>query len=69
VHGIGQTPDLFDFNSTTSPSFNSTGGWRLNPTPAGVPVAMMSPGSSVINWLRQETIGLTPKIMFPVSPF
>ncbi len=37
--------------SNTSPSFSSTGGLRKTPTPSGVPVAMTSPGSSVIAWV------------------
>ncbi len=36
---------------TTSPGFRYRGGLRPIPTPGGVPVAMMSPGSSVMNWL------------------
>ena len=34
--------------SNTSPSFSSTGGLRKTPTPSGVPVAITSPGSSVM---------------------
>ena len=33
--------------SITSPGWRNSGGVRAKPTPAGVPVAMMSPGSSV----------------------
>src|SRR5438552_1970494 len=33
--------------STLSPGFKNTGGTRAKPTPDGVPVLMMSPGSSV----------------------
>lgn len=33
--------------SITSPALRSSGGLRAKPTPAGVPDAMMSPGSSV----------------------
>ena len=35
-------------DSITSPGWRYSGGVRPWPTPAGVPVAMMSPGSSVI---------------------
>jgi hypothetical protein len=35
-------------HSTTSPRTRNRGGSKPMPTPAGVPVAMMSPGSSVI---------------------
>ena len=35
-------------HSTLSPGFSNTFGSRKIPTPAGVPVAMMSPASSVI---------------------
>ena len=39
-------------SSTTSPAFRYTGsGLMPMPTPAGVPVLMTSPGSSVMNWL------------------
>src|SRR5438552_16487566 len=34
--------------SNTSPALSVTGGSRKNPTPSGVPVAITSPGSSVI---------------------
>ena len=36
------------------------------PTPAGVPVAMMSPGSSVTNRERNDTIAATGKIISAV---
>src|SRR5690606_5634799 len=39
-------------NSMTSPAFRYTGGFMPMPTPGGVPVEMMSPGCSVMNWLR-----------------
>ncbi|MNC86811.1 hypothetical protein D3C83_24920 [compost metagenome] len=38
------------------------------PTPGGVPVAMMSPGMSVMYWLTCETIFATVKIMVRVLP-
>ena len=34
--------------STLSPPFIQSGGLRPMPTPSGVPVAMMSPGSSQV---------------------
>ena len=37
--------------STLSPGFSHSGGWRLAPTPPGVPLAMTSPGSS---WVKVE---------------
>lgn len=37
--------------SQTSPGFMKSGGLRATPTPAGVPVTMTSPGSSVIDLL------------------
>ena len=36
-------------------------GVRLKPTPAGIPVAMISPGSNVMSELRNETIIATEK--------
>ena len=36
-------------SSMTSPGFTNTGGFMPRPTPAGVPVMTMSPGSSVMN--------------------
>ena len=39
-------------SSTTSPFFRNFGGFMPRPTPGGVPVEMMSPGSSDMNWLR-----------------
>lgn len=35
-----------------SPGFRKTCGVRPSPTPGGVPVAIRSPGSSVMKWLR-----------------
>ncbi len=52
-HGIAQRPDALDLISTTSPSTSHRGGVRAAPTPAGVPVRMTSPGSSVQPWLIQ----------------
>src|SRR5687768_7955979 len=36
--------------SSTCPGARNTFGFRPAPTPAGVPVAMRSPGRSVVNW-------------------
>ena len=50
--------------STTSPGFRND--FSTAPTPEGVPVAMISPGSSVANWLTQATVSATENIMSPV---
>src|SRR5262249_26458244 len=42
------TPILVISTSSMSPGFIQSGGLRLWPTPSGVPVAMMSPGCSVV---------------------
>jgi hypothetical protein len=42
------SPSLSIPNLTTSPAFRYCGGFMPNPTPAGVPVLMTSPGSKVI---------------------
>ena len=52
--------------SMTSPSFIYSGGVRPRPTPSGVPVAMMSPGSSVIPFDRDSMETSMGKIMFAV---
>ena len=44
----------------------NTGGLRKAPTPAGVPVAIRSPGSSVIVWVMYAIRSATPKTMFAV---
>lgn len=48
--------------SQMSPAFMKTGGLRAAPTPAGVPVMMRSPGSSVIASLMSATNVATSKI-------
>src|SRR5205085_149503 len=59
----------------SSPGCSHTGGSRNAPTPAGVPVMIRSPGSSVIACETNDTTSATPKIMFEVlescitSPF
>ena len=54
--------------STTSPGWSNSCGSRDTPTPAGVPVAMMSPGSSVISAETNSIVVATSKIMFAVVP-
>src|SRR5688500_1804832 len=49
-------------NSTTSPGFRYWGGFMPRPTPDGVPVAITSPGSRVMNLLTSLTNLSTPKI-------
>src|SRR4029450_11184518 len=73
--GVVSPPSPSISIGTSSPSFSSTGGSRNTPTPAGVPVAIRSPGSSVIVALAYAMISATVKIMFAVvescitSPF
>jgi hypothetical protein len=50
--GLRSTPTPSISTSQTSPARMNTGGLRAKPTPDGVPVTMMSPGSSVIAWVR-----------------
>src|SRR5271157_3568769 len=50
-------------SSITSPRFKKSRGFMPTPTPSGVPVTTTSPGKSVMNWLRCETIAATGKIM------
>ena len=51
---------------TRSPGSRNTGGSRKTPTPAGVPVAIRSPGSSVI-WREMKAMSSpTPKIIWSV---
>src|SRR5579863_3080384 len=42
--------------SITSPGWSQTGGLRAKPTPAGVPVAMTSPGLRVVNEEKNSTL-------------
>ena len=55
--------DSVDLDATTSPSAISSGGSRRKPTPAGVPVRITSPGSSVVNSEMTLTRVGTSKIM------
>src|SRR3569623_961246 len=48
VMRLRSRPIFSTSHSTTSPGRRNSGGVRANPTPAGVPVAMMSPGSSIM---------------------
>src|SRR5205807_5452736 len=50
----------------SSPGCSQTFGSRNAPTPAGVPVMIRSPGTSVIAWLTNATTSRTPKIWFDV---
>ena len=47
--GFRSTPISLISTSITSPGFIQSGGLRRDPTPPGVPVAMLSPGNSVVN--------------------
>ena len=49
--GLTSTPTPSMSISQVSPPFMNTGGLRAKPTPDGVPVMMMSPGSSVMPWV------------------
>src|SRR5438270_10784719 len=66
ITGLRILPMRSISTSTTSPSCKKRGGVRLNPTPEGVPVAMISPGSSVIRELRNAIEVATEKILFAV---
>src|SRR5882757_2146760 len=52
--------------STTSPAWRYFGGLPAWPTPAGVPVLMMSPGSRAMNWLMYRTRVAGEKIISAV---
>src|ERR1041385_3099195 len=54
--------------STLSPGLRNTGGTRAKPTPEGVPVLMISPGSSVIPAERLSMVVGISKIMSRVLP-
>ena len=53
--------------TTSSPSFNQTGGFIPKPTPPGVPVMIKLPACSVWPVLKKETNFLTPNTRSPVS--
>ena len=53
--GVRSSPSWGELTTTSSPGFSQTRGSRAPPTPDGVPVATMSPGSSVIRVERWAT--------------
>ena len=46
-HRVGERADPLDRAAALSPGFMKMGGLRAEPTPAGLPVAMRSPGRRV----------------------
>ncbi len=68
-------PRVGELIASSSPGASHTLGSRVDPTPAGVPVETMSPGSSVISDESRETSSAKPKIRSSVradcigSPF
>ena len=72
---VSSSPRVGELTTTRSPSPSQTRGSRAPPTPAGVPVATMSPGSSVIRVERWASSSGTEKIRSAVvadcisSPF
>src|SRR6266566_2092209 len=64
--GLFNQPTLSITTSITSPGRRNTGGLRAKPTPGGVPVAITSPGSSVMVWERNSINSGTPKINWSV---
>src|SRR5256885_14277308 len=66
ITGLRMRPMLSISTSTTSPSCKKSGGVRLNPTPDGVPVAMISPGSRVMRELRKAIVEATEKTILAV---
>src|SRR5207237_10573203 len=64
--GLRSVPSFSTLTSNTSPFLRNTGGLRNAPTPSGVPLAITSPGSSVIPCDRYETRYATLKIIFEV---
>src|SRR5260370_3895606 len=67
ITGLRMRPMRSISTSTTSPSCKKSGGVRLNPTPDGVPVAMISPGSSVMRELRKAITEATEKTILAVG--
>jgi hypothetical protein len=64
--GFTSSPSPSTRTTTSSPGFSQRGGLRANPTPPGVPVEIMSTGSSV-KTLDKNAISLgTPKIRLRV---
>ena len=54
VSGVSSRPSVGEETTTSSPSCSQTRGSRTLPTPEGVPVETMSPGSSVIRRERWD---------------
>ena len=58
--GFSTEPIPSTSTRTRSPGSRKTGGSRNTPTPAGVPVAMTSPGSSVIDCeMKLTSVGMS----------
>ena len=76
-HEAGQVPTVIVVNvprpsmvaTILSPGFKKICGFRAKPTPAGVPVAMTSPGSKVMIDDKCSTIACTPKTICEVLDF
>ena len=51
AHVLALLAETRDAERDDVAGFRYCGGLRPMPTPGGVPVVMMSPGSSVMNWL------------------
>src|SRR5436853_5710676 len=66
ITGLRMRPMRSISTSTTSPSCKKSGGVRLNPTPDGVPAAMISPGSRVMRELRKAIVEATEKTILAV---
>ena len=66
--GFSTVPIPSTWQRTRSPGWRKTGGSRKTPTPAGVPVAMRSPGSRVTWRLMNSMRSATPQIMSAVVP-
>jgi uroporphyrin-III C-methyltransferase/precorrin-2 dehydrogenase/sirohydrochlorin ferrochelatase len=64
--GLDRTPILSTSTSTVSPAFSQGGGLRACATPEGVPVAMISPASSVMNSESKAMVLATEKIISEV---
>lgn len=49
-------------------TLRNMGGFRKTPTPAGVPVSRMSPGTSVTNLGAHEVLAMAPRLWGPQPP-
>ncbi len=65
---VRQRADRFNCNVNAVPGFKNFGGLNPFPTPDGVPVAIMSPASSVIPFDSVSIKSAIGKIMSPVDP-